>query len=306
MWNLVFSLRTFGGSLANARFVVNVVGDLGPEEAQTIARLGAELRRVAPVDPRNPLANKLRALDVDPGDGAVLAILDCDTVVVGDVAPYVMGTGIAAKPADFDFLTAREWTRLFRYFGLSSPSRVLRATASGRRMHPYFNTGVILVPAKDRVGLRDSWADWFRRLQELLVVNPDFLPSGLHWTAEQLAFALALLEDVPSRALPPATNYPTHVKSRLGANASPVILHYHGCLDRAGFLHLPKDRIAAVGVAAFNRARTQATGEDPEDGPSAALYLARLRARRAWARMGFARDRARYAVMRHRSRDGPR
>ena len=64
VYNLVLSVRSFGGSLADARVVVNFVDGADPEVARTLEGLGAEVRVVERFDARNPYANKLRMLEL--------------------------------------------------------------------------------------------------------------------------------------------------------------------------------------------------------------------------------------------------
>jgi len=54
VYNLVLSVRSFGGSLADEQVVVNFVDGADPEVARTLEGLGAEVRVVERFDVRNP------------------------------------------------------------------------------------------------------------------------------------------------------------------------------------------------------------------------------------------------------------
>ena len=145
--SLALSIRGFAGALANAAIVVNFVDGVEPRFAAPLEALGVQLRIVPRVSAANPLANKLRMLELHAEhEFDVLVALDCDVIVVGDPSPWIDPGRIAAKAADFDRFDDDEWRRLFDVVRVPVPERTLTATATGQRTYPYFNSGVVLVP----------------------------------------------------------------------------------------------------------------------------------------------------------------
>jgi hypothetical protein len=275
--NLVLSLRWFGGSLSEARFIAHFVGDAAPEYRRALGDLGAEVRVVERVDSRLPLTNKLRMLELHGEVGFdVLVALDCDVVVVDDFAAQLSASGIGAKPVDYDLFSEREWQRLYGTVGLSPPGKTLRATSSGKQVGPYFNTGVLTVPRALCGEVRRRWGECHSRLVAQLQRDPDTVRRDLAIYQEQVALALAIAGGpLPWVALPVGMNFPCHVPvhpSALSASPSPAILHYHDLIDADGFLLRPKCSVAADPAHRFNSRRAE----------HLSLAYSRLRSPPAW------------------------
>src|SRR5688500_13752400 len=98
VYNLVLSLRLFGGSLAEARVVVNFVGDVDADYADRLNALGADVRIVERFDPRSPYLNKLRMLELAAEyEFDVLVALDCDVLIAGDLQPVLSTRTLADR-----------------------------------------------------------------------------------------------------------------------------------------------------------------------------------------------------------------
>jgi hypothetical protein len=157
---------------------------------------------------------------------------------------------------------------------------MLRATSSGRRTPPYFNSGVITLPRSLCPQLRGSWMESYEWLRARLAEDPHLLPRHLHWFCEQLSLALAIrAADLPWKELPLAMNFPTHVgssRASLGAAEPPYVLHYHGEIDAEGFLVLPSRGAPRQQAERFNAERAEYLGiEAPAPSPPSARWLAR-------------------------------
>src|SRR5450755_2207434 len=112
-YNLALSCLTVRSASAT-RFVAHFVDGVDPTVRRRIESLGAEVRVVDRVDRRNPYLNKLRMLELGSAGGFdVLAALDCDTIIVGDLVPHLPRDSVGAKPADVDRLTPGQWRRLY-------------------------------------------------------------------------------------------------------------------------------------------------------------------------------------------------
>lgn len=297
--NLVISIRSFAGDLSQAPIVVSFVDDVAPSFSAPLEQLDAEVRVVERVAGGNPLANKLRMLELDKDhEFDVLVALDCDVAVVGDPTFWVDTKHIGAKPADFDRFTDQEWRGLFAAAGVAEPQRTLTATATGQRIYPYFNSGVLFVPHSLCAPLADAWMDMYRQLSSALTREPWLIREQWQWLAEQAALALGMLRNgLPWRALPPSLNFPSHTQVSPALSAPPVIVHYHGDFDEHGFLLRSANREVDPSLDRFNRRRAELTGLPYGRMPRRALHkrVGRSVSRRLWplvADQGWYRSRA--------------
>lgn len=264
--NLVFSLRTFGGSLAQSPVIVNVVNGAPESFAAPLRALGADVRTVERFDPRTPYANKLRMLEMDDVDCDLVVALDCDVLIVGDLAPHLDRTHVAAKPADIDRLTDDEWQGLFAAFGISAPERTVIESTTGRLMYPYFNSGVLIFPTQHRQALLKSWTELLDGVFDVYRTQPHLVPPAWRFHADQFSLSLALLRDGhPYRSLPPAFNFPTHLKvdpAALDEDLTPLILHYHKSVTPDGFVLRSRHHSVNQLIHAHNAARARHLGVD--------------------------------------------
>src|SRR5271154_4869430 len=161
--SLVGSARRLGGSLAGSPILVNMVDSADRAFVRRMEALDAEVRVVPRITGGGfALANKLSVLEVDDReDFDILLAVDCDIAVAEDPSSHVSGDAISVVPADTDPLTDGQWQQLFNGLALERPERSLHATATGRPMYPYFNSGVIGVP---RSVCTDLFAAWMQAL----------------------------------------------------------------------------------------------------------------------------------------------
>ena len=263
MANLVLSVRRLGGSLAEAPFVAHVVGGADRDFVTAMHRLDAEVRVVEPVDRRRPSSNKLRMLELAElrGDFDVLLALDCDVIVVGDLAPELKPGRLRAVPAGRDVTEEQTWQQLYRALGVAEPARDCITTVSGQRTYPYFNSGVMFV-ASDICG--PLLEHWRRHLDWLL--GPGLAELGLPaLRKDQIPLAAALATaGLHIDPLPINCNLTT-TASRVAAPyrhqwGPPFVLHYHKLIDDEGFLlPSPNARINPL-LDEFNRVRADHLG----------------------------------------------
>lgn len=269
--NLVISIRSSAGALAESPVVVNFVEGVEERFAAPLREAGADVRVVERISETNRWANKLRMLELaEEYEFDVLIALDCDVAVVGDPTQWVDPTAIGAKGADFDRFTDAEWRALFSALDIPVPQRAVIATATGGLMYPYFNSGVLFVP-RDQCGrLREAWSAVYGELSDLLVRRPGILREQWRWLADppvwhvgdQAALALAVLKArLPWYALPDGLNFPSHVRVRPEARMiDPIIVHYHGDRDESGFLIASETKCVNAALDRFNRRRAEVTG----------------------------------------------
>jgi hypothetical protein len=255
--NLVLSIRRFGGSLADAPVVVNVVSGAGAELVAAMGRLGAEVRVVEPVDRRRPTSNKLRMFELASShDFDVLAAIDCDIVVMGDLAPEIRLNRLRAVPGGRDILPEATWQKLYQLLEVPLPEKSCTTVVSGQRTYPYFNSGVLLVPRDLCAPLQKEWG---RHLDWLL--GPGLVQLGLDQLRKDqiplsAALATAKLEVDP---LPVNLNLSVtaarFAKPYRGQWGPPFLLHYHRLIDHQGFLLASPNPRINPHLDAFNRAR---------------------------------------------------
>ena len=256
--SLVWSLRTFGGTLSKAPFVAHFVGDVKSNYVSRLHDLGAEVRVVQSFGERSVYANKLRMLELaDHRDFDVLLALDCDIAFVGDVSPWISATRFGAKPADYDYASPAEWNFLFSRLGMAPPARTALATSTGRPMIPYFNSGVMFIPRQLCDELRTTWENSLAEIYARSDAEPSVLPFP--FVADQVALACAIQRSrTPYTLLPIGLNFPTHTavsKKTIDAATDIRILHYHANIDPEGLLYRAKCAFANRYIDKYNRDR---------------------------------------------------
>lgn len=241
--------------------VAHFVAGVEPRFVEELKRLDVITRVVDPMPGAGP-ANKLRMFESEPEDDFdLLVALDCDVIVSRDFTDRLASAAIGVKPVDFDRLKQRDWRKLCAAAAIEAgEEEMLRATTTGRNTPPYFNSGVITVPRPLCAHLRGSWMHSYEWLRARLAEDPHLLPRHLHWFSEQISLALAIrAAALPWEALPPEMNFPTHVSGEPGGG-DPYVLHYHGQIDREGFLIPPLHGPARAQAEQFNQERASYLG----------------------------------------------
>ncbi|HSH59756.1 MAG TPA: hypothetical protein VK988_08990 [Acidimicrobiales bacterium] len=259
MENLVLSIRHFGGSLADAPVVVNVVGGAAAELRAAMERLGAEVRVVQAVDRRRPTSNKLRMFELaGDHDFDVLAAIDCDIVALGDLAPEVRPKTLRAVPAGRDILSDHTWQHLYRLLNVPLPAKSCTTVVSGQTTYPYFNSGVLLVPRSVCAPLHDHWA---RHLDWLLGAGLDDL--GLDRLRKDQIPLSAALATAGLEVDPLPVNFNLSVTAARFAKpyrqqwGPPFLLHYHRLIGPDGFLLPSPNARINPHIDTFNRVRAE-------------------------------------------------
>lgn len=264
-WNLMLSVREFGGGLSTAPVVVNFVGAVEPRYVVGLTALDAEVRVVERFDARNPPSNKLRMLElVETHDFDVLIAIDTDTIVIGDISAYADADRVALKPENRDPYPPGCWEATYAELGITPPSRATVMTSTAQLTFPYFNSGVVMVPRAWCHALREAWAKRVDDVIDLYDRRPDIVPtSETHWT-NQLALAVAVVgDDIPVTPLPVAANLSTTVDVHplfRHQVTPPFVLHYHNEMDGAGFVQRSRGGVVNPLIDAFNRRRADVLG----------------------------------------------
>lgn len=235
--------------------VVLVVDGLEGAARRRLEALGCTVRSTSAVDPSLRFLNKLRMLElreIDDTDGVLC--LDCDVVVLGDPLPLIDRRRINAYVEQGTNLSDGLWSRVHDRCGLPPPVRGLRDELTGQPRYPYFNTGVLWVPAHLNEPLRAAWTTASRELIEMSTSDHELCARrGL---IDQIAFSVAILRlEAAVATLPLALNCPTG-GFRWGARPAlqrPLILHYHRNVDDRGFLRVPNHPLLRREIDGINR-----------------------------------------------------
>src|SRR5438876_1771644 len=114
---LLMSVRWFGGSLAQARFVLGCTGPIPRGALELFDDYGAEVVTVERYDLTHGQSNKIVLLGSPILAGHdIVVLLDCDTLVVQDPAPWLDPKAVAAKLADLPTVSLVALEALFRHF----------------------------------------------------------------------------------------------------------------------------------------------------------------------------------------------
>lgn len=254
---LLMSVRWFGGSLAQARFVLGCTGPVPRDALDLFDHYDAEVVTVERYDPAHGHSNKIALLGSPILAGHdIVVLLDCDTVLVQDPAPWLDPRTVAAKLADLPTVSLTDLQAIFRHFKCAIPSPRYYRELTGDACIAYCNSGVIVVPEKYRSRLASQWDYWNR----LVLTSSETLRfNRLH--ADQISLALAVENsEVPFAPLPAEMNMPAYYDKYPKAwhTLDPVIIHYHLLAYLSGFLKPVPLRQCSRRIEAFNaRLRTE-------------------------------------------------
>jgi len=271
---LLMSLRWFGGSVAGARFVIGCTGAVPAAASRLFDRFGAEVVHVDRYDASHGPGNKIALMGHPALAGHhVVALLDCDTLVVRDPAPWLDVDGVAAKTADIPTISQAQLAGVFRHLGLPVPAPRYTHELTGDACMRYCNSGVLVVGEAWRARLAAEWDAWNR---SLFPASPEVDFPRHHLNQASLAVALETA-GVPFRTLPTEMNMPVHLSEPRYPAAwharDPVIVHYHGLAYPNGFLEPPFLRQCARRVESFNaRLRAERLVPTPAAGEPARLW----------------------------------
>ena len=218
-----------GGPLSNARRRAVCVGPLDDETTGQLEALGVEIVFADPIIPEYPHANKIRMFEAREGDELIVAV-DTDVTVAGDFSGWLDPNAAACKPVDQTPLSEATWRRVFNYFGLELPTARYMTHFNADLVVPYFNTGVVVMPARYTADLREVWERYVRELWANYGSIDEEIANEPFFT-DQYAFALTLVDlEIPMMPLPIEMNFPTHwpVHPLFEPDkVEPLLVHHH-------------------------------------------------------------------------------
>jgi len=234
---LVQSLRWFGGSQANADFIVAVVDEMDTEYRNKFEKYGVKIRKVGPFVENHPYSNKLSFFNLaELKNYETIVLLDCDTLIVRDPSPYFSKNKFQAKIADLPTVPLNIFEKIFETFELKFPEVEFKTTFTNTPTIFYCNSGVLIIPVQHLDSLIRSWQKYDRLLAERIHLLGDY---QIHCDQASLTLAYTVTP-VPFEELPVEMNFPLHLTDYEQPpemlKADPVILHYHHLFDEDGYL----------------------------------------------------------------------
>src|SRR5437667_11656152 len=117
------SLRWFGGSLAQARFILGCTGPIPQQALELFDDYQAEMITVERYDPAHGHSNKIALLGSSIfARHDIVVLLDCDTGLVQDPARWLNRYVVGTKLADAPTVSLAELQATFRYFKCPVPA----------------------------------------------------------------------------------------------------------------------------------------------------------------------------------------
>ncbi len=165
-------------------------------------------------------------------DFRVAVLLDCDTLVVQDMAGYLSSTRFQGKIADCPTVPTELFSKLFDFFHLPMPKEGFNCTVEGTTTIPYFSAGVLVFP---RQAMTDLLPDWIE-LNDKLIQSMDLLGQRKTF-CEPASLSLAVAKSgTEFDVLGNEMNFPANHQSTKLEKVDPVIIHYHEQEDPSGYI----------------------------------------------------------------------
>jgi hypothetical protein len=246
---LLMSLRWFGGTVANAKFVLGCTGTVPGEADRLFRQYGAEVMSISVA---SGSSSRIALLELSAIAGCeILVLLEPNTIIAADPADWLDIAGVAVR---FEELEAAAAAAVAGEF--SPGAEVAHGIAGGAV--GAVDTGVILVHGSQRDRLAAEWGSARSKLSK--ETHLSFSPDRI----DQISLAMTLEHSaIPWRCLPqemnltvPADGDATGVGwSRRHA----VIIKYDPLANPSGYLRASPPGTGARIVDAFN-SRLRASG----------------------------------------------
>lgn len=253
--NLFISIDKLGGKISKLDRIVFFMGTPKVEYKSKLEQIGVKIINSIPINPKYPHNNKVRMLEQDLGYDWYI-MLDHDTIVCDDFLRFLNKMTFKAKPVDWSGPNMQFWRKIFRIFELKLPNIRYTSTFDGKKIIPYFNSGVLIVPSQYRKKLYDTWTYY---IHELISIKEQL--NNYTFFIDQIALTLALQKtNIEVTPLPVEMNFHIHipVNERLSPeNIKPYIIHYHSYIEKSGYLKSSKYPGVQKKIIKFNKQLSQ-------------------------------------------------
>lgn len=236
--NLFLSIDRLGGEISKLDRVVFFMEAPKVKYKKELEKMDVRVINSTPVNIKYPHNNKARMLELDLGYNLYI-LLDHDTIVCDDFSKFLNNNTFQAKPVDWSGPKLEFWKKIFNVFNLKLPVERYTSTKDGKKIIPYFNSGVLLVPGSYRKNLYDAWIYY---IHELISIKEQL--DNFTFFIDQIALTLALQKtNINITPLPIEMNFHIHRpvnKMFCPEKSQPYIIHYHSCIDKSGYLNSSK------------------------------------------------------------------
>ncbi len=247
--------------------VVHAVSGTNSDALDYLRSLGVVIENVEPFDRRSPHCNKIAGAIAlaDRGMAGVAVLTDTDVVILEDPRAIELGgsrVGIRAVGGPNPPLPILE--RILGTAGLDTPPSVpIGDWRPGEfTFANHGNGGLYLVPAAMLSTLANAWERWARWLLE----HMDLLERWV-WFMDQVSFMLAMTEEkIEPQRLDIRWNFPRGKATRLPAEITPAVIHYHRAVTSGGLVSDTGVDATDQRIAIANAAITQVWHEVFPDG----------------------------------------
>lgn len=224
---LIKSIRNFGGSLKDSDILLCHVGGMPMEYMNKLNNVkNLKFKQVNQFHENHKHSNKLRIIEQEEiFEYEFLCLLDCDTVVLGDISDSLVYGKIGAKIADGKTINQSLFKKLFDLKNINFPNENFKTT-TGVNTIAYCNAGVIIIDTK-----LTNFIDYWVNNTRCLCNNIDVLGDS-RFFCEQASLSLSLYQNGIEKynELPKEMNFPSHMS--LNMDKKPKIVHYHNQLSK--------------------------------------------------------------------------
>jgi hypothetical protein len=233
---LVKSIRKLGGSLKNSDILICYVGELTTDYLMKLSEFdGILTKQVDQFHQNHKHSNKLRIVEQEEiFEYEYLCLLDCDTIVLGDIKDQLIKETLVMKIADGKTVSSGTMKLIFKEDKIEYPKEIYRTTLDQPTI-AYCNNGVLICDTINR----DFFKIWIDKTK-WLCNNQNLLGHSSFFT-EQASLSLAIYHSkIKFKELPIEYNFPTHIG--LPMNDEIKIIHYHDQMI-GGVLNTPYQKI---------------------------------------------------------------
>ncbi len=238
------TINQFAGSLKHSKKLACFLENPDEKILNVLNELKVTISITEPLDNRSPPSHKIRIIEeAVKEDIDYIVMLDTDIVACADFSNYVEGPHIKATYSfgGVPFVEINQWKNLFQFFGLELSEKDLLSNNEIKKIIPYYNTGVLIIPIQHARLLFETWKNYVYELCD----NENKLPGNFGQKSfffDQIGFSLALADkQLPFKPLPRSMNFEIPIADNTNGSRSkyfPILIHHlHRISDNGDIFH---------------------------------------------------------------------